>query len=372
MCRNAAGQAICEGAVLHHCGATGMTESSETCMSEAHCRAGMSSGVCGVCAPGDARCEGAELQSCNASGVFEQMDTCDSVALCSADQHICMNKGCATGAFDCIGDMLSQCKPDLTGFMPLKSCAAGLCDRAGGKCLDCTPSKVSCESNTSVVCSAAGTGPSRTPCSGGTPQCDAGSGKCVACLTNSDCKGGNECTPQICNTSSNTCVAGTFTKAHASCGGTKVCDGRGSCVGCSDDTDCAASNPKSACSGSQCVNKPGFEQFSGSGGNYTVKLNAGYRLDITALDYETSIDGTITVSAGGTTRTFTTQNHPNASIPAADMARTVTIRGPDLSPQTCGAKNSSSASSIVLHFEDYDVNSPDADCNEPILQLTAQ
>jgi hypothetical protein len=136
-------------------------------------------------------------------------------------------------------------------------------------------------------------------------------------------------------------------------------------------TDCSIRDPKSACLLSQCADRPGLQQFGGSGGQYQVTLNAGYRLDITALDYETSIQGMVTVSAGGVSETLTTQSHPNMSIPAANMQRLVTIQGPTLAAQYCGPMNTLIGNTLVLHFEDYDDNM-NADCNEPILQLTAE
>ncbi|HVY49587.1 MAG TPA: hypothetical protein VHB21_27025 [Minicystis sp.] len=78
-----------------------------------------------------------------------------------------------------------------------------------------------------------------TTCSDhGGQQCD-GQGKCVECLSSTDCKSDTLCVTATCN-DQNACATAN-TSAGSTCGdhGGSVCDGTGSCVECNSLGDCA-------------------------------------------------------------------------------------------------------------------------------------
>jgi len=87
-------------------------------------------------------------------------------------------------------------------------------------------------------------------CSGTTPRCLAGSGRCVACLDNADCGAARP----ICSSTSFTCIAGCTSNAQCTGSRAKICDpGTASCVECSADADCLAQGDGKYCNNGGCV-----------------------------------------------------------------------------------------------------------------------
>jgi cysteine-rich repeat protein len=204
------------------------------------CNAGfVGDGVTCVECNSSADCSGGEVCNTSSNTCVACLDTAGGAGQdsgCGAGTPICQGAGTAGAA--CVA-----CLDDTTGLQDTGcGASAPACDVSSGAgvCVSCEDSTMSGTDN---------------GCAAGTPAC-VGSGvalMCVECERTSDCSG-----TEVCNTSSNTCVACLDTAGGAGqdsgCGaGTPICQGAGTagaaCVACLDDTTglqdtgCGASAP---------------------------------------------------------------------------------------------------------------------------------
>ena len=84
---------------------------------------------------------------------------------------------------------------------------------------------------------------------GATLICD-GMGSCVGCTMDSECTDPGECKTRTCD-AANTCQFGNEPE-HEPCS-TGVCNGNGACIGCVDDSDCGTTQ-NGICTNNKCVN----------------------------------------------------------------------------------------------------------------------
>jgi hypothetical protein len=236
-CAGHANEAICEGAVMQHCGPDEMSTSPENCASAMLCQVGLSSGSCAACNPGSFRCTGTELEACSDAGQYGHFDTCASAALCKESAGMCTDMVCNPNVKSCAADgTLQTCNADGSGFVGAgEACGRDMCDARALRCLKCVPSPNTCSGNTVTGCSSDGQTQTRTTCSGALPQC--ADGRCVACLTANDCTSRDECIAPACNAATHTCGAGTPKPAKTICSGGKACDGAGTCTTCGNNAD---------------------------------------------------------------------------------------------------------------------------------------
>jgi hypothetical protein len=191
-CQGSGGAAVCLESALYHCSPQGVTESSETCASPQQCQLGIPGDRCAPCMPGKFQCKEARLERCaNDGSGWELFMTCDSAALCNATAGACTDKACTATTRVCSGDTLNGCNASLTALAPIMTCDAGMCDQAQGECDVCVANAKECQGNVAVTCDANGRQATRSTCQGTTPRCT-GSGRCVQCVDNTDCKGAHE------------------------------------------------------------------------------------------------------------------------------------------------------------------------------------
>jgi hypothetical protein len=372
-CLAHAGETVCDGANLYHCVDQGGADSQDTCASAARCRAGLTTGRCGICEPGDYRCSDATLESCSTIGEWHMEKRCASAELCTQGlrKHSCDPMACEAGSFDCSNGRLRTCKSDLTDFDLGTPCDAELCDNKAGRCNECQPSTATCDATKVISCSADGKKSAQT-CSGTTALCQ--NGKCVECKSAADCKSSNACRPATCDTGSGTCGTGSTAPAHSTCTLALIarpgkCDYLGNCVPCVDDTDCVPSQQCNVVLG--CRDRPPLQMsLSVFAGVYVVTVAPGYKASIVAT---TNIPSGTSVTV--TTSTFRTAcylpNRTNScTIPAATMAQTLTISGP--SAQSCANfVGATEGFDLTLGFEDQTSDVEAATCDNPTLTISA-
>jgi len=325
-CMGHAGEYVCEGASLIHCGAAADAESRVACGSEARCRVGLMTGVCGECDPGAAMCMGAMLRECDAMGKFSKVTPCPSAELCSEENKSCNPAQCGADAHKCEAGFLKKCKPDQTGFdMGVQCKSQELCSEADKRCNDCMPNTNVCEQDTLMVCGADGMGPLPMPCSAPTPRCNMG--KCVQCKVKEDCMTTEECRIPSCNAGTGMCTADVAPRGTKCGGGTRVCDLLGGCQQCLDDTNCPSSQ---RCALYNCIDRAPI-QVGLLGCGFT--LSPGYDLILQSA----TPGGAGTITAHGTQLFFDAFTVPglvgtgNALVSSGTEARTYTVRGDDSS-----------------------------------------
>ena len=245
-CRGSDGAAVCDGqGTMLLCNADASVASSQRCQSETHCQAGLASRMCARCLPNqDHRCTGATLEVCAPDGQsYVEQESCASISLCNAMLGACTPQVCEPDRPVCQGDVLAICNAGGSGFARMTPCAAGMCDLAGGDCNQCVPGSKRCSSNALETCKDDGQGYERSDCPDN-GKC-VGSGQCVACTLDSDCRSlTTGCKVGYCG-SDQRCATKNAPDRVTTCsllfGSAGMCS-RGSCVGCIDDASCA-SNP---------------------------------------------------------------------------------------------------------------------------------
>lgn len=276
-CAGHAGGVVCEQATMHHCDSSGVSSSPETCASSMLCQVGLTSGTCAVCNPGTFRCTDIKLDRCTDAGQYENIESCPSAALCNESAGKCTDMVCNPSAKSCTADgTLKTCNADGSAFMGAgEACGRDMCDARAGRCNRCTPGAKNCRGNSVVTCSADGQAESEevcnprnecwtASCSGsacretakaastrceGSNYCN-GSGECVGCTNNSHCAAMNDdCNDGVCM--SGTCRATPRARGQKCRSGSGLCD-RGACqdVECFSSTDCAGGG---RCTDGECV-----------------------------------------------------------------------------------------------------------------------
>jgi hypothetical protein len=330
-CVGHAGENVCDGTTLHHCGDMGSSTQHDLCTSATRCQAGISSGKCGVCEPNDYQCTDATPEACNAMGQWEMQKPCASAALCMAgmSKHSCDPGKCEAGKFDCSGGLLRKCKDDLSDWDQGMSCDAELCDMMAGKCNECKPGSMAMCTDPMTVggCSMDGKKTSMK-CSGNTSHCL--NGKCGQCAMDSDCMAANDCQTATCDMGSGMCKT-TNKPAHSSCklGGNSSasCDYLGNCLACVDDSDCK--DPATQCNTLLgCVQRAPLQVTPGLAGFYSVTIAPG--LTMTAVDSSAGACAGHMVSIGtsGGVNCTIGGNCPPIKAAATAKALTATILGP--------------------------------------------
>jgi hypothetical protein len=328
-CVSHAGQYVCDGSNLYHCGDMGSSTSSDLCPTAATCLAGIASGKCGICEPNDYKCNDATPQSCNSMGEWEMLKACASAELCTQGipKHSCDPSKCGAGAFDCTAGVLRKCKADFTDWDEGAPCDMDLCDAKAGKCNECKPGSAALCSDPKTVTTCGDDGKKATkPCTGATPDCVMG--KCVACASDSECKAPNDCQTATCDTTAAACK-NTNKSAHTACmlgGGAGKCDLIGNCLACVDDTDCSAAEQCNPVLG--CVQRAPLQVTAGLGGIYGVTVAPGYTL--TAAMGPSTGNSLISIGASGGTNCTLPGGVCNPIIAPATTSKalTVTVIGP--------------------------------------------
>jgi hypothetical protein len=334
-CVGHAGTNVCDKTTLYQCGDMGNATGHESCTTLPRCQAGTTTGVCGMCDPGEYRCTAEALEKCDMTGAWQMADMCASPELCMAGlaKHSCDPMKCGAGSFSCMGGLLRKCKDDLTDYDEGVACDMELCDDKLGKCYDCKP-------GSDAICSTSGASTetcsddgkkTTTACATSAPYCMMG--KCVACMSDSDCKSTNECQPSKCDTTKGMCSTG-MAAVHAACssavGGSGHCDYTGNCLACVDDSDCTASQQCNPVLG--CTDRPPLQLTPALiAGVVTVTVAPGYKVDaktsgptpssIVILGGASGFGTVCTIPTGGTSCSGT--------IPSTSAAQTLTINGPN-------------------------------------------
>ena len=232
VCAGHMNESVCDGAVLHNCGAA----TSETCMTPALCETGKSSGVCAACTPGTFHCEGAELSSCGADGQYSPLETCSSAALCKEDAGQCTDAVCNPNEKTCSSDgsSLRTCNADGSAIADELSCEGKGCNQAQKVCNTCVPGQSSCSGTDLATCAADGQTMTMMPCRAT----------------------GGECSTATC--SGNACRTGFKERGAACSSGGSMCDGNGQCVSCLTASDCGSPGPcaTATCTNGQCDMAP--------------------------------------------------------------------------------------------------------------------
>jgi hypothetical protein len=312
LCRGSAGQAVCDGVVLHVCNQDGTEAAQHSCGSPRQCQAGIAERDCAACSPGDYRCTDVRLERCSDDGKrWDLENTCDTAGLCNVVAHACTKAVCLPSSFTCAGDMLRSCRDDQSGFDDVHMCSPGTCDANAGKCLVCVPGKTSCDGSNALTCSADGSRQDTRPCTSTTPYCAEGSGQCVQCTgTNArECASpAQACREANCNLGSGMCEQqispeGTDCATLGLTGGR--CNLQGTCVECLNDSHCAGKLGRMYCnalsgrcaecaSDAQCdtANFKGCSLFGqcvdvAGCGNRVVDVLAGEECDPTAPNWST-------------------------------------------------------------------------------------
>ena len=240
-----------------------------SCAADSECQNGHCiSGIC--CATTCAVCNSCSTGTCNpadngkscGTGQFCNNGLCGACAdgsSCTPDTNPCQSGkvSCSTGTAQCVANGTKT---------PGTSCGTSkVCD-GSGSCVACTTGTActtnACEiQSTGVSCS---TGQSQcfvtghktvgTNCGSGV-VCD-GSGSCVACTTGTACTT-NSCEIQStgvsCSTGTSQCFATGHKSIGTSCGSGVVCDGSGSCVGCTTGTACTTNPCETQSTGVSCT-----------------------------------------------------------------------------------------------------------------------
>ena len=239
LCRGSGGEPVCDaqGAMVP-CNADGTAGAPQSCMSAAHCRAGLPNKTCAMCIPNEHRCTDRSLEVCSPDGMtFSKVQDCETAKLCNALVGACTAAACEPNKVACMGNTLTKCNADGTGFDMMQPCNSGTCDAAGGDCNMCQPGEKSCSGDTLQTCSADGQrfDQSRCPSNG---HCT-GVGNCVACTNDSHCPAASDdCKVSYCGSDSR---CGTMNAADRTTCRTLLASGvcsSGTCVGCIDSTDC--------------------------------------------------------------------------------------------------------------------------------------
>lgn len=277
-CMGRDGEAVCDRMTLIMCAEQGTGEELETCATIDQCKAGLETGVCGVCDPGEFKCTEADLESCSMTGQWELKETCPTPALCSEEMQSCNPSECAPDAVKCDGGQLMGCNMDQTDFEMLEDCMGeDLCDETNKRCNECVPDSVVCNdaANAVLKCSADGKGPAEMPCMAPTSKCL--DGACIQCETPDDCEASGECMEATCNNN----MCGEEPKPRETpCSDGGKCDAVGTCAACLvGGDDCG---PDQRCiAGLGCVTANPLETSISFGNTFTVRLNAGYGAEVT-------------------------------------------------------------------------------------------
>lgn len=280
-CEGKADENACDGTMLYHCVDGAYEGRPQSCMTEAQCQAGLTTGKCGECDPGTFQCSDIELQRCDETGAWVLEMECASAVLCKAEMGICDTQVCREGEYRCSGDQLQTCNADFSDFMDEgPACEPGLCSAEAGSCLECMPgAAASCaDERTVLTCSAEGM-EEQQPCGTETPFCAAGA--CVQCNTDADCgESMNECGTLTCT--EGMCAAGSPKPKGTACSsnGGKMCDFLGSCVFCVTDLDCNDSTKRCFLQ-RDCVTKDAITAtplFS----SWSVTISPGFRARVEA------------------------------------------------------------------------------------------
>ncbi len=152
-----AGDVVCEAAQRVSCGPGGETLQVDSCLTEAHCQAGIGPN-CATCLPGEASCDDDALVFCNAEGTALSTLSCATAALCNAIDVRCDDPACAAGERRCQGAALQTCNADRNGFDLVSTCDATTgCNAELGLCNVCVPDRARCIDRRTVgVCDALG------------------------------------------------------------------------------------------------------------------------------------------------------------------------------------------------------------------------
>jgi hypothetical protein len=140
------GEYQCSGSLLQKCNANQTWATQATCVSDALCLAGLSSGTTcklPVCGAGEFRCNnGKELQICaeNRNG-WETRTNCVTAALCDPVNGRCNPPECAVGESRCFQNAYQACDATTRKWGPAQKCtSAELCTSAGtDHCIDGCP-----------------------------------------------------------------------------------------------------------------------------------------------------------------------------------------------------------------------------------------
>jgi cysteine-rich repeat protein len=226
-CKGSADKPACDGATMLFCGHDGFADRSASCESKLQCEVGLSRAACAPCLPGAFRCTGAMLEKCGADGQQYEpvLPACSSAALCNAQAGACTASACVAGSKTCKGDTLQTCNALLTGFDD-QACGAGLCDGVGKQCDVCVPNTKTCVGSSVKTCNGEGQGFDTAACPSARPLCT-GNGSCVECTQASECPAAGECSVAMCNAASGSC--GTMIKASGTPCSVGICDGKGVC-----------------------------------------------------------------------------------------------------------------------------------------------
>jgi len=143
------------------------------------CAAGLCDVVgkeCDDCKSGAADCVGSTPRACDSTGHWKSLTPCSgSTPYCKAG--VCSVGACVLGEYRCTGDALETCNSTASGWDPVKTCGAGLCDAAGKECDECKSGDKTCVGTTPRTCDTTGHWKDLTVCSGSTPIC--WSGACI-------------------------------------------------------------------------------------------------------------------------------------------------------------------------------------------------
>jgi hypothetical protein len=135
--------------------------------------------------------------------------------------------------------------------------------------MDCkNPARAFCASNRCVGCQEAGDG----ACTGATPVCEPGSGRCVQCTSSAQHCRSN---PQAAFCVMNRCLGCQMAGPRA-CGGGTVCDGaNGRCVECTDSAMHCRNETKAFCRDNVCVGCQAAGPRACDGARPTCDLGSG-------------------------------------------------------------------------------------------------
>lgn len=240
-CRGSAASTVCDATgTMYRCGEQGMVDSSQRCESARHCQLGLDAGSCAACLPGEFRCSGDLLEVCNAAGSGFEMEEACLAGACDASAGICRGAACPEQRAICRGDVLEICAPGAMEFDEVARCEPGLCNAAAARCDACVPGTRSCEGETSVSCAEDGGERTRRDCAGDLLHC-VGRGQCVECSRDADCASPSPCRTAYCDLVSGECKSQPRPLRSVCPAG--LCSADGECSACLADADCPAVGP---------------------------------------------------------------------------------------------------------------------------------
>lgn len=262
LCRGNAGAAVCAGATLTLCADDGTAQQQLPCASARHCELGVAAKACAACVPGEYRCTGRLLERCDQALKWQPVQECpESGEVCNARAGACSSSLCKAGALSCSQDgaTLQRCASDGKAYEPGgEMCKPGLCDAQSGQCDVCVPMAKDCDGNTARICNMDGQTYASTPCAAPKGVC-AGAGSCVECTSDAHCMA-SECSVGACNVAAGTCSVTPAQRGVPCAGG--LCDGSGKCGFCGDgmlqsgeqcdDGNSIATDACNACKGASC------------------------------------------------------------------------------------------------------------------------